>query len=90
MKRNYEESIAICSLLQEETVSSIENSTDIVPEADIKTQIGVISDLKTSIDDKEGELTHLKATLAEAQGKSEQERKALRDQLALKKSKYVG
>jgi hypothetical protein len=90
VKRNYEESIAICSLLQEETVSSIENWTDIVPEADIKTQIGVISDLKTSIDDKESELTQLKATLTEAQGKSEQDRKSLRDQIGAKEKQIRG
>lgn len=87
-KRNYEEAIAICSLLQEETVSSIENWTDIVPEADIKTQVGVISDLKRSIDEKESELTQLQATLSEAKGKSDQERGHLRE-LIKEKEKQI-
>lgn len=87
-KRNYEEAIAICSLLQEETVSSIENWTGIVPEADIKTQVGVISDLKRSIDEKESELTQLQTTLNEAKGKSDQERSHLRD-LIKEKEKQI-
>lgn len=87
-KRNYEEAIAICSLLQEETVSSIENWTDIVPEADIKTQVGVISDLKRSIDEKESELTQLQTTLSETKGNSDQERVRLRD-LIKEKEKQI-
>jgi hypothetical protein len=80
-KRNYDEAIEICSLLQEQTVNSIENWTDIVPEADIKTEIGVISELKNFLNDKDSDLKLLKQQLEEAKGKSEQERNQLRQQI---------
>ncbi len=83
-KRNYEEAIEICNLLQEQTVNSIENWTDIVPEADIKTEIGVISDLKNTLKDKESDLKLLKQQLDEAKGKSDRERKQLKEQIISK------
>lgn len=48
-KRNYEEVISSCRLIQEETVSSIENWTDIVAEADIESLIGVITSLRQQV-----------------------------------------
>ncbi|HET6725630.1 MAG TPA: hypothetical protein VFH85_06465 [Gammaproteobacteria bacterium] len=81
VRRNYEEAIQACNLLQEETVSSIENWTDIVPEADIKTQIGLISELKKSIADKEIELSNLDDQLRETKGQSEAERTQLKQQI---------
>lgn len=80
-KRNYEEAIGICNLLQEQTVNSIENWTDIVPEADIKTEIGVISDLKGSLNNKGNDLKLLKQQLDEAKGESDQERNQLKKQI---------
>jgi len=79
--RNYEEAIAVCGLLQEETVSSIENWTDIVPEADINSLIGMITQLKASLDEKEEELKLLKSSLEDARGKSESELSSLRRQI---------
>ena len=81
VKRNYEEAIAICGLLQEETVSSIENWTDIVPDADIKSQIGEISKLKTQIHDREDELQQLEKEVANIKGKTEKEQETLRNQI---------
>lgn len=49
----YEEIIERFNILEEEGLSSIESWTDIIPEANVKTQIGLISDLK----EKENELT---------------------------------
>lgn len=86
IKRNYEEAIEICNFLQEETINSIEDWTDIVPEADIKTQIGVISELKSSLAEKENDLVMLKHQLEEAQGKSEQERNQLKEQIRKKET----
>lgn len=89
-KRNYEEAIEICNLLQEQTVNSIENWTDIVPEADIKTEIGVISNLKGSLNEKENDLNILKKQLDEAKGKSDQERNQLKEQIKEKEKQIKG
>lgn len=44
---NFEEMIEKCNILEEEIISSIENWTDIIPEvANLKTQIGLVSDMK--------------------------------------------
>lgn len=55
IKTYLEEIIGRCRIQGEEAISSIENWTDIVPEADIRTQIGVISNLReegTSLSEK--------------------------------------
>ncbi len=78
-----------CKLLQEETVSSIENWTDIVPEADIKTQVGVISELGQNLSQREAELAALKEELGEAKDNSEAERRALRNQVLEKEAQIV-
>lgn len=83
-KRNYEEIVEICNLLEEETVSSIENWTDIVPEAGIKTQIGIISELKNTLNDKENDLRRLNQQLQDAKGQSEQERIRLKEEIKRK------
>ncbi len=44
-KRNYEEGIRTCIDLQEHVVSSIENWQDVIPEADIRSQIGELTRL---------------------------------------------
>lgn len=67
-KRNYEEALGICVQLEEQVVSSIENWTDIVPEADIKTQIGVITDLRTNLEATKNDLATTRATLEREQG----------------------
>jgi hypothetical protein len=76
-KRNYEEIREFCNLLEEETVNSIENWTDIVPEADIKTQIGIIGELKQSLQGKEEELEELNNELNDTKGKSEEDHNKL-------------
>ena len=49
-----------CTNLQEETVNSVENWTDIIPEAEVKTEIGEISKLQAEMVEKEAEITALK------------------------------
>jgi hypothetical protein len=61
-----------CTNLQEETVNSIENWTDITPEAEIKTEIGEISKLQMGLIEREKELAVLrkeKAVSAEVEQK---------------------
>lgn len=81
VKRNYEEAIRTCESLQEQTVGAIENWTDIVPEASIKSQIGVISDLKVAIGEREDQLESLKTELQDTEGKSKKENTSLRKQI---------
>jgi len=46
INNQYEETIDRCKLLKEHTIGAIENWHDIIPEADIKTQIGIFDGLK--------------------------------------------
>ena len=83
-KRNYEEAIETCKQIQEQTVNSIENWTDIVPEADIKTEIGVISDLKDSLNAKEEDLKLLKNQIQKDEGKTGKEFSDMKKQIIAK------
>jgi len=62
IKTYLEEIIGRCRTQEEEAISSIENWTDIIPEADIKSQIGIISELR----EKERNLSREVKTLTEA------------------------
>lgn len=58
---NFEEVIEKCNILEEEIISSIENWTDIIPEVEnIKTQIGLISDMKMKQVNLEDDIVNLK------------------------------
>lgn len=63
-----------CNLLEEETINSIENWTDIVPDADIKTHIGIISDLKLKLENTLIELEGLKNERDEIKDKTQDEK----------------
>lgn len=57
---NYEEMIEKCNILEEEVISSIENWTDIIPEVDnVKTQIGLVSDMKVQLEKLYGDISEL-------------------------------
>jgi len=56
----FEEILNKSDALEEAALSSIENWTDIIPEADIKTQIGVISGLKNELYKQQFELNTLR------------------------------
>jgi hypothetical protein len=75
--RNYEEAINGCTLLLEQTISAIESWTDIVPGADMKTQIGMVTDLTTKVRDTEDEISRTKAALAAEHGQQSAERNRL-------------
>jgi len=81
-KRNFEEVRAACIVLQEEAVSSIENWTDIVEEADVRTQIGVITTLKADLDARTLELASAKDTLEKKEGQSAEAKKRLQEDIA--------
>ncbi|HEY3440002.1 MAG TPA: hypothetical protein VGK29_04595 [Paludibaculum sp.] len=81
-----EEVLQGCVTLHEETVNAVENWTDIIPNADITTQVGKIHELQTEIDGKQSEVEKLKAEL-DANETSTSERvavveKALKEKIA--------
>jgi hypothetical protein len=87
--RNYEEIIESCQLVADETVSSIENWTDIVPEANIGTQVGLIVELRGSVTEKAAELAELQKALEESQGKSQQDTAELRNHIRAKEEQIA-
>ena len=86
VKTYLEEVIGRCGTLQEEVLSSIENWTDIVPEANIRSQIGVITDLREQTEELHMELDNLKKESEETQGKPAEETRALEQQIRDKQS----
>jgi hypothetical protein len=78
-KLSLEEVKERCNLLAEESVSSIENWTDIIPEADVKTHIGIISDLKFEFESTAKDLQALKTELSQTKNKSKEEQKKLEE-----------
>jgi hypothetical protein len=77
--RNYEEIVGACRMLQEQAVSSIENWTDIVSEADVSTAIGQISELQGAIQEREQRIAAMKLQGEEHIAKSEAEKKLIAD-----------
>lgn len=68
-------------ILIEESVSSIENWTDYVPEAKIKTIIGKISDLNTELLNEKKEVNALRSQLEEVQENSDEEHENLQEEI---------
>jgi gas vesicle protein len=79
--RNYEEIILKCDSLAEETVNSIENWTDIIPEAGIRTEIGELSKLRGQLNERMIELGQLKKEIKETKTESEEEKANLKSQI---------
>lgn len=75
---HFKEIVDRCVLLEEGILSSIESWTDITPEGDIKTQIGVISELTRKVDNLTRDLDTLGSELQETKGKTEKEMETLR------------
>ncbi len=59
--------------LMEEVLGSIENWTDIVPEAKIETQVGIISELSAQLSDLEAELDAVNERLKAAEDSSQEQ-----------------
>jgi hypothetical protein len=67
--------------LEEQVLNSVEDWTDIIPEAEISTKIGVISDLKSTIEDRTSQISQLQNELRDARNQSEASQKMLRDRI---------
>jgi len=81
----YEELLSRFCNLQEQTINAVEEWKDIIPEAAIKTQIGVITQLRAEKVTLEIQLAEIRkeltATMEESMEKSREEIKALQQQL---------
>jgi len=83
--KNYlEETVEKCNVLEEEVINSIENWKDIIPEADLTTQIGVISELKETQSNLAAELNNLNDKLEKTEEQSIEQRRELTKEIALK------
>jgi len=74
-----EEVVERCKTLEEESLSAIENWTDIIPEADAQTQIGVITSLRNQIEQSIIERTQLEEKLKSFDGKVAGEQKQIQE-----------
>ncbi len=77
----YEELLSRFCNLQEQTINAVEEWKDIIPEAAIKTQIGVITELRSEKVTLEARFNDIQKELAATKEKSEEEVKALQQQL---------
>ncbi len=73
-------------VLQEETISSIENWADVVPEADIRSQLGMITSLTREVSLEAEELEQMKRTFREEKTPSEEEKKELAERIRQKEA----
>src|SRR6266568_3349530 len=84
---SYEEVISRCTQLEEEAINSIEEWTDIIPDANVKTQIGVITSLKNDAITFNIRVNELTKQLDESKLRSNEEQVALRKQLQAERAK---
>jgi len=80
----FEEIEERCNVLQEEVLNSIENWTDILPKANIQSQIGIITAIKGEKEGLEIDIEKLHKKIEENKGKSAEERRKLENQLSMK------
>jgi hypothetical protein len=88
-KTYFEEIIDKFHIIEEETVNSIEDWKDIIPEADVKTQIGIISDLKKELAEKQSEKNILLEQFKNIRQESEQERQDLEKQIQIREKEIL-
>jgi len=84
---SYEEVISRCTQLEEEAINSIEEWTDIIPDANVKTQIGVITSLKNDAITFNIRVNELTKQLDESKLRSNEEQVSLRKQLQAERTK---
>lgn len=85
-----EEILDRCVVLHDEGINAIENWTDIIPEADITTQIGKIGDLQSRIAANMTEIDGLRQQLTESENRSEGEIRAAQERVREKKKEVQG
>ena len=83
----FDESLGWCRALQEETLNSIEEWVGIVPDADIKVQVGELSKLKTARAQLEERVQHLQEGIEKAKDDTGKEKETLKKQLAVSAKK---
>lgn len=79
---NFEEIIERCKLLEEECVNSIENWSDLIEEANVKTKLIFINNLKSELERLENILITLKKFFAEDPDMNEERRDEVKEQMA--------
>jgi hypothetical protein len=85
IKNNFEEVIEKCNILEEEIISSIENWTDIIPEVhNLKTQIGILTEMKSKESNLELEIQKLNKELESVKEEDSDAIKALKTDLDAK------
>jgi hypothetical protein len=89
VKLCFEEVVTKCIVIQEEALNSIENWTDIIPEADVKTQIGIISDLRLKEEKLTRELSELRTESQTTQGKTAAQIAQLRNEINQKEEQLA-
>lgn len=83
-----EEVIERCKLLEEEVISAIEDWQDIIPQADVSTSIGMITELRIEMEDIKLERDKLAIELQDNQGKTSEEISNLKRKLEENNRKY--
>jgi|GEM_PF-815913 len=87
---NFEEVIEKCNILEEEIISSIENWTDIIPEVeDFKTQIGLISNMKTKQAELEIDILNLTHQITNVETEGTKQNEELQKMLADKETDLI-
>jgi outer membrane murein-binding lipoprotein Lpp len=84
-----EEIVEKCNALEEQTVNSIENWTDIIPEADITTQIGLISQLKVVISQLTNDIDQMKQSAQEIKEESSRVKEGLNKKISEKEKELA-
>ncbi|MHA1747723.1 MAG: hypothetical protein ACTSYF_03670 [Promethearchaeota archaeon] len=80
----FEEIVEKFHIIEEETVNSIEDWKDIIPEADVKTQIGIITDLKKELSIKHKEKEVLTNQLEHIKNQTNTEKEDLKKEIKIK------
>jgi hypothetical protein len=84
---NFEEVIEKCNILKEEIISSIENWTEIIPEvANLKTQIGLVSEMKLRQAELEGDISTLNKKIETVKEEGSKQKDELQKRLSDKES----
>ena len=68
-----------CTNLQESVINSIENWVDIIPEADVRTQIGMITALKIESTNLQKEIVNMRAELERSKNESQDEKQKVKE-----------
>jgi len=89
IENNYEEIISKCASLGEETVNSIENWTDIIPEASVRTQIGELSRLQADLNEKIKDRKELMAVVKKTKSQSVEEKTSLKKEIQEKETEIA-